>query len=340
LSEVIAEYVDRLCTIEMRPGSGNIPRGIVHRLYSAAREAGAPPLTLSMAQALIDRIRPGENVLILTGAGGPPVLPCGEVDGPLGAAALARALHHGCGAHVSILTEERTATAMRAACWGAGLNFRRESDPPLDHAVTFIPMSTDDDLCRQQAGPLLDRTDPAAVIAVEKLSPNQSGVIHGATGLDYTEVHAKPQYLFAEASRRGILTAGIGDNGNEVGFGAIVDAVKSVMPAGERCHCSCGGGSAAGVATDRLMVAAISNWGAYGVVTVISHLLRRSDLLIDAEELERMLRGVVDAGAFDAVSARPSLSDDGVPLGIQRSFITMLHGVLELGLSEVASPGH
>jgi hypothetical protein len=340
LSEVIAEYVDRLCTIEMRPGSGNIPRGIVHRLYAAARPADAPPLTLSMARALIDHIEPGDRVLILTGAGGPPVLPCGEVDGPLGAAALARALHHGCGAEVCILTEERTATAIRAACWGAGLNFRRETDPPLDHAVTFIPMPIDDDLCREQAGPLLDRADPAAVIAVEKLSPNECGVIHGATGLDYTDVHAKPQYLFAEASRRGILTAGIGDNGNEVGFGGILDAVRSVMPAGESCDCPCKGGSAAAVATDHFVVAAISNWGAYGVVTVMSHLLGRSDLLIDTAELERMLRGTVDAGAFDAVTARPTLSDDGVPIEIQASFVTMLRGVLELGLSEVASPGH
>src|SRR4051794_11429497 len=105
---VIGEYVDRLCTIEMRPSGGNLPRGLMHRLYAAARPAGEPPLTLAMARALVDATHPGETVFILTGAGGPPVLPRGEVDGLLGAAALARSLTLSLGAQTVILTEERT----------------------------------------------------------------------------------------------------------------------------------------------------------------------------------------------------------------------------------------
>jgi hypothetical protein len=201
-------------------------------------------------------------------------------------------------------------------------------------------MPLDDEGCREQAGPLLDRLEPAAVIAIEKLSPNERGVIHGATGLDYTAVHANPQYLFDEALARGVLTAGVGDGGNEVGFGVIADAVRALVPAGAACGCPCEGGSAARVATDHFVVAAISNWGAYGVVAVMAHLLGRRDLLIDADDLDRMLRGVVDAGAFDGATGRPSLSDDGVPLDVQRGFMAMLGGIVEIGLTDLRSPGH
>lgn len=339
VSEVIGEYVDRLCTVEMRPGRGNLPRGVVHMLYAAARDGGAP-LTHAMASGLVERVRPRDAVFILTGAGGPPILPKGEVDGLLGAAVLARALHLGCGAQACVLAEQRSEEVLRAACVGAGLNFRREDEPPIEHGVTFIAMPTDDRLCRQQAGPLLDRLVPAAIIAVEKLSPNRADVIHGSTGLDYDDVHAKPQYLFEEAERRGILTAGIGDGGNEVGFGLIPEAVRAVMPAGEHCQCPCRGGSAARIATDHLVVAAISNWGAYGVAAMVASLLGRPEIPIDGAELERMLRAVVEAGALDGTTARPSLSDDGVPVEVHKSFITMLNGLLEIGLSELNSPGH
>src|SRR5688572_32161922 len=48
----------------------------------------------------------------------------------------------------------------------------------------------------------LDTHNPGALIAIEKLSPNKEGVIHGATGLNYNDIHTKPQYLFAEADRK------------------------------------------------------------------------------------------------------------------------------------------
>ncbi|MCP9486013.1 MAG: DUF4392 domain-containing protein [Gaiellaceae bacterium MAG52_C11] len=338
---VIAEYIDRLCTVEMRPGKGNLPRGVIHRLYDAAREhAGGTPLTLDVAQALVDRIKPGDPVLILTGAGGPPVLPKAEVDGLLGAAALARSLHFALGAVSYILTEERAFEPVRAACWAAGLNFRREGEADVDHQVTFIPMPEDDEACKSQAAELLDRIAPVLVFGIEKLAPNRSGVIHGATGLDYTAVHANPRYLFDGARERGILTAGIGDGGNEVGFGVVEDAVREIMPAGEKCLCPCGAGSAASVATDKFLVAAISNWGGYGVAAMVCFLKGDIGPLIDADDLERMLRDVVNAGAFDGSSGRPTLGDDGVALRAQRAFVDMLHSIVSIGQSDLASPGH
>lgn len=340
MPEIIGEYVDRLSTIEMRPGQANIPRGVMHRLYEAAREQAGRPLTLRAAEALIEEVGVGDSVFILTGAGGPPILPYGEVDGLLGTAFLAHTLHFLRGAKPIVLTESRVEGPLRATCRAAGLNFRREDEAPMDHAVAFVPMPVDDEACQEQAGPLLDRYEPSAVIAVEKLSPNDVGAIHGVTGLSYTDMHAKPQYLFQGAEERGILTVGIGDGGNEVGYGVIKDAVAEILPAGRVCQCPCEGGTAASVATDCLVVAAISNWGAYAVSAMIHYLEGHANLSLTEEDLERMLRSCVDAGALDGGLGRPVLSDDGVPLDVHRAFLTMLRGCIAIGASSLDSPGH
>lgn len=337
MPEVIGEYVDRLCTIEMRPAASNLPRGVMHRLYAAARGDG-PPLTSKAAEALVSAVKRGSTVYMLTGAGGPPVLPKGEVDGLLGTAALARVLCLGCRANVVILTEERVEEPLRAACEGAGLNFVSDG-PEMANSVRFRAMPIGDDACQKQVEELL-AADPTAVIAVEKLSPNDKGVIHGVTGISYHEVHANPKYLVDEARSRGILTVGIGDGGNEVGFGAIQDTVATVMPAGTTCLCGCGGGSAAAVATDVLVAAAISNWGAYGVSAMMCWLLETPEHLVTDDDVDRMLRDVVRAGAFDGCFARPVLCDDGVPLDVHKGFLKMLHSIIDIAGMQIESPGH
>jgi hypothetical protein len=341
MPRVIAEYVDQLCTIEMRPQSGNLPRGQLRELYDAAREITDGPLTLKMAEAIVATVKPGDIVFILTGAGGPPVLPVGEVDGLPGAAALARVLTLQLGAQVVILTEERTELPIGAVCNAAGLNFQRPNEEHRSNSVWFIPMSIDGAECEAQAPQLLDEYKPVALIAIEKLAPNRKGVIHGSTGLSYDHQHAKPQYLFNEAAKRGILTAGIGDGGNEVGFGSIAEATMKIVPAGEVCQCPCGGGNTSAVAVDHLVVAAISNWGGYGVAAVIAYLTNTpASELTSEDDIERMLRACVDNGALDGAYARPVLSDDGVPLRTQRAFTTMLREIITIGQSNLASPGH
>jgi hypothetical protein len=337
MPEVIGEYVDRLCTIEMRPAASNLPRGVMHRLYEAAR-AGGPPLTFAAAQALVSHVKRGSTVYLLTGAGGPPVLPNGEVDGLLGTAALARVLCLGCHADVVILTEDRVEGPIRAACQGAGLNFVTDG-PEMANSVRFMAMPIGEEACEAQAQELL-AAEPSALITVEKLSPNDKGVIHGVTGISYHDVHANPKFLVDGARGRGVLTVGIGDGGNEVGFGAIQDTVAEVMPAGKTCQCGCGGGTAAAVATDVLVAAAISNWGAYGVSAMMCWLLGTPAHLVNDGDVDRMLRDVVRAGAFDGCFARPVLCDDGVPLDVHKGFLKMLHAIIDIAAAQIESPGH
>jgi len=339
MPEVVGEYVDRLCTVEMRPSKGNLPRDFVRRLYDAAREQAGVPLSSRMAKALMGRVDEGDAVFIVTGAGGPPVLPNAETDGLLGAAALAKAIHLGVGGRPVVLTEDRAEGPVRAACRAAGLNFVGSGES-MQHAVTFEPTPIDDEECRRQASELLDVYQPAAIIAIEKISPNREGVLHGSTGVACTDIHSKPQHLFREARRRGIFTGGIGDGGNEVGFGGIRDAVREIMPAGADCGCPCGGGTASDVAVDALVVAAVSNWGAYGVAAMIGYLLERPDAVVDTTELEWMMRACVGAGALDGALARPTLTDDGIPLEAHLAHLTMLRSITSIANSTVLGPGH
>jgi hypothetical protein len=340
VAKIVGEYIDRICTVEMRPGGGNLPRGVIHRLYDAARQRFGEPLVYRMASRLQDTVAAGDNVLILTGAGGPPVLPNAEVDGILGAVAIAKVLHYGLGANVVLMTEQRAELPVRAAIQGAGMNVRRldESDP--GNAVVFIATPIDRDEGVAHATEVFEKLTPTAVIGIEKLAPNHVGVIHGATGLNYDDVHTKSDVYFGAARDRGVLTCGIGDGGNEVGFGVIREAVAEIMPAGRVCLCPCQGGSAAAVATDEFVVAAISDWGGYALNAMLAYLTRSTAAMIGPDELERMLRATVNAGAFDGATGRPSLSDDGVPIESQRAYVTILRQLVEIALSDLASPGH
>jgi hypothetical protein len=82
------ESLDRIAVTEMRPPTS--PAGIVAAFYALVRDADAPPLTYQIAHAVLSR-EPGQ-ALIITGLVDTNRFPCGEIDGPLGSIALARAL--------------------------------------------------------------------------------------------------------------------------------------------------------------------------------------------------------------------------------------------------------
>jgi hypothetical protein len=105
---------------------------------------------------------------------------------------------------------------------------------------------------------------------VEKVGPNKKGVCHTVYGSDVSSSCAKIDYLVEEANRRGILTIGIGDRGNEIGMGVIRDVVEKVVPTGSKCKCPCGAGIACVTETAVTVLASISNLGAYGITVSFS----------------------------------------------------------------------
>src|SRR5260370_20536808 len=89
-----------------------LPRGVTYPLYEAARKKQKKPLTWLAAKLLKDKVKAGQHVFVVTGAGTPPGLPAGETDGPPGAAAIARAIEFGLGAKPILISEARNMPAV------------------------------------------------------------------------------------------------------------------------------------------------------------------------------------------------------------------------------------
>jgi hypothetical protein len=321
----IWESVDRLISTEFRSAALN--PGVLAPLYEAARGAVGGPLARVAAGRLAAACGAGAPVVLATGAGGPPWLFQGETDGPLGLAALARALALGWGAWPLVITEARSEAPVRATLVAAGLSVLpgdlARSRPTT---ATLVPFTTDPGAAAGEARALIDRVRPAAVVAIEKTSPNRAGVVHSVTGKAWTPAvdFARVECLLEESRRRGILTVGIGDMGNEMGFGLIEDTVRRVVPRAAACQCPCGQGMASSVVTDVVIPASTSNWGAYGVAAGLAILAGRPDLLHNPATERRMLEACVAAGAVDGLTSRQILAVDGTSAEVQAAIVTLL----------------
>ena len=104
--------------------------------------------------------------------------------------------------------------------------------------------------------------------------------------------------LFDQGAARGIPSLGIGDNGNEIGYGLIEEAVRTHKPAGDKL--------ATRVKTDVLVAANTSNWGPMRVCAAIAALCGRAELFHSPEMERRMLEACVAAGGADGSTGAAS----------------------------------
>ncbi len=311
MPDITGEAIDQLITIEAK--NRGMPHNVLKPMYLAARKlAGGRPLSMLCAEALKRALGPKDTVLVLTGAGYAPTMPEGESDGPPGAVSLARILYKGLGAVPVYVQEECHARPVIAASHAAGLmvkTFEEARDWRLGAGLENAPLHQKDIAAWTAA--LLDRTKPKAVISAERLGPGQNGIIHSATALPLQGPDAFVRFevvdispVVTEARKRGILTIGIGDHGNELGFGAIREAVVQAMPKGETLCTT--------VATDIVLPAMMSNWGCYGIEAALAWLLRKPELLHTPAQEERILRACLDAGGLEAMFCTTEFYVDGL----------------------------
>jgi hypothetical protein len=326
------ESIDRLMALECR----NVNAGLLQPLYEAARRAASGPLCWAAARRLVDAVKPGDAVVLTTGAGGPPWLFRGETDGPLGVAALARALALGLGAWPIVITEARSEVPVVAALAAAGVSVLEEDlARARPTTATLLEFPTDPVEAERAADAFLNRYRPAAMIAVEKTSPNRANVIHSVSGHAWTPKveFSRVEFLIAACRGRNIPTIGIGDHGNEMGFGLIEDVVRATVPYAAVCQCACGLGMASAVTTDIVIPASISNWGCYGVEASLAVLKGDLRLLHDASVEHAMLRACSMAGAVDGVTSRQILAVDGTGPEAQVAIVTLLAELVEKALT-------
>ena len=335
MPQIVADYIDRLINTEMRAISGSIPRGVTYPLFEAARKAqGDVPLTYLAAKCLVDNLKAGDSVIIATGAGDPVALPHGETDGPLGAAALARTIDLAFGAKPILIGEERSMPSTRMCTEAAGLMI---VDEELFVQRTGLAMAYDYPLGpkegRKMAEWLIDHHKPKVIITVEKAGPSKGGKCHSITGKGRSlDIMANVWELTDLAMEKGIPVIGIGDGGNEIGFGKIYDAVCAIQPWGAKCKCPCNSGVATVSSADILVSAAVSNWGAYGICAMLAIMLKNENLLHDTLCEYRMLDASLRAGAQDGSYTTLVPCVDGISLESNKAIITLLKEIVSHGL--------
>lgn len=112
--------------------------------------------------------------------------------------------------------------------------------------------------------------------------------------------------------RSDVETIGIADGGNEIGMGCIPwETLRQAIARGPA------GAIACRIATNHLILAGISNWGAYALAAALASLRNRADLLAvwDTASQRRLIECLVqEAGAVDGVTRRREATVDGVAM--------------------------
>lgn len=304
----LAENLDRLATLEVaRPSTTR------QRLYKAAKDKTGKPLTLNFTEGITRNVKTGENIIIACGSVSLPWMARGETDGPPGAAVLARAIDIALNAKPIIICEPTLTSMVESTFAGAGLTNHPYNDfRATPHSVTIQGFPLDDAEAKAEAERLLSEYSPSAVIAIEKMGPNRKGIHHTVRGYDVSATRAKVYNLIEKARAQGIFTGGIGDGGNEIGFGTIFEEARLILPTGAKCNCPCGDGIVTTTATDAFMVASASNYGAYSIAACLAATLDRAEAFHNRAIELRILQNCVNAGAVDGNTTWRMPTVDGV----------------------------
>jgi hypothetical protein len=255
----------------------------------------------------------------------------GETDGPLGAVYLMRTLGR-MGIPTCTLTDPFCSLAMHAGLRAAGepagsggvreLPVEAVRQPPatMTHLIALerVGPSHTPESIRAQPG-----ATEATVQAFRAEVPNaHHDRCHTMRAVDITEQMRPAAWLFERPSRPPV-TIGIGDGGNEIGMGKVPwEVIRKNIPGGARIACR--------VATDHLIVAGVSNWGAYALAAGVA-LLRGytpPDDWFDPQHERAILSFMVEHGPLvDGVTGQRWPRVDGLPF---EEYAAVLEGIGEV----------
>lgn len=214
------------------------------------------------------------TVIIGTGF---PVSGTFETDGPVGAMALYRCL-------------QTLGTRPVIAC-GAPLSLAlREDYELLELQGRNLPAA------EKEASMQLRALQPQAVVAIECPGVTADGRYYNMHGED---ISGSCTIFDPFISQANCPTIAIGDGGNEAGMGNIAEMLADleIRPSVTCC--------------DELLVADVSNWGAYGLIAFLGMWSQR-DLLADIAPMA-LLNYLSSRGSVDGVTGQNTLTEDGLP---------------------------
>ena len=268
-------------------------------LYEAARKKY--PLCLKAAK-FISKIEQG-NAIITTGFPVPPAMKP-ETDGLLGAVCLANVFQK-MNLNPVIVTDKISVGVFRNLCKSF-----------VDKSIKIMTISEEKEKAKEMAGEIIDKFEPSFMISIERPGINKEGEYCNMNGKTISKFVGKTDFLFNEARNRGIKTIGIGDGGNELGMGNVFNAIPSKKIASV-------------TKVDFLVVAGVSNWGAYGIITALS-ILKGYNFCHRSEKEREMIEISVKSGAVDGVTKKSEYSVDGITSSIHEGMVEILYSIAEL----------
>ena len=310
--------------------------GVCRILYPAAREYTGSPLTTNFAKKLLETVKEGDLVYIISGFVLPPFgVP--ETDGIISTVLLCRTLVL-LGIKPVVVCPEGNLPAVKAMAPVVGLHLYNSPEEimNLPAAMAVVPFTKDKNEAEKQAKTLLDKK-PAAVITNEAPGANKNGIYHNATGLDVSDMQAKADVMFNIAKERKIPTFSIGDLGNEIGMGPIEKQITKYVPYAadsDTCRCGCNGGIMAATKADTLLTATVSDWGVYGIIAAIAWYKKDINLMHTPEMEKEAIFAASRAGMIDMYGwLNPAI--DGQDYTICCAVVKLMRSCVENSLSLV-----
>ncbi len=220
-----------------------------------------------------------------------------ETDGPPGALALAEAvrLRGGTALLLSDGASARVLAALQRQSAPVSLEAAAGMKEEAWSAVVDVPVLERAAL-RTALAPLVAALQPTAVVAIERCGPGEDGFYRNMRGEDISAVTAPLDVLFEGE----VTTFGVGDGGNEIGLGALAQVCMREGVTDWPCV----------VRSTYPVLAAVSNWGAWGLLAAWSRAVG-ADLLPSEEEATRVIEEMVRLHCIDGVSRQERACVDG-----------------------------
>lgn len=303
--------------------------GVCRILYDGARRFTGEPLCVNGAKGLVNNVKKGEKVFILTGF---VLLPWNEAetDGIISSTIFARFLIMAFGAKPVMIVPEQCTKAIISMSRVLDFEVTTDIDNIPDGAVCIVEYTKSKDEEEKQADEILSHGLPCAIISNEAPGRNKNGYYHNAVGINTTDYEAKYDVLFKKCQSLGIYNLSIGDLGNEIGMAAIEEHIRKYIPYAEEggCKAGTGFGILSDTAADNIITATCSDWGCSALMAATAFLLGDTSLFHSIEDQASAMDAAAGAGMLDMYGkARPYI--DGIGKNINLPLIAMMKSIIE-----------
>ena len=223
-----------------------------------------------------------------------------ETDGPTGTAVLASVLRD-MGFRPVIVAEPETTAFFTIRGFEAAA----------------VEVGCGDDVFRR----MIAGRQPVGMIAVERCGRNADGDYANMRGVSIRAHNAPTDVLFRIAPEYGVPTIGVGDGGNEIGMGNLAAVIAKELAL-----------SPCVVKADHLVIASVSNWGAYGLAACLSILAKRH-LMPSYDWAAEYLKETVAIGSVDGITHERVTHVDGFDESVEREILEALSEEIDNALS-------